>query len=102
MPFDIQLESNVPLGPPDTGNHHVHFYFDSDISSADYQLVYGDSAPVERELAAGEHTIIASLRNADHSDAGPSQEITVNVTGGSGGDGASESEPAPSGPTVDY
>jgi hypothetical protein len=98
MTFEIQVESNVPLGAPETGNHHVHFYFDTDISSPDYQIVYGSSATVEPDLTPGQHTIIVSLRNADHSDAGPSQEITVNVTGG---DGATESEPAPSDPGAD-
>ncbi|MGH2445952.1 MAG: hypothetical protein ACRDGD_07930 [Candidatus Limnocylindria bacterium] len=94
VPFDVQLDSSVPLGTPDTGNHHVHFYFDTDISSADYQLVYGETGEVTRELEPGEHTIIASLRNADHSDAGPSEEITVVV-----GDGETETddaEPEPS------
>jgi hypothetical protein len=95
VPFEVELESNVELGAPDTGNHHAHLYFDTDISSEDYDLVYGTTAEVARELEAGEHTIIASLRNADHSDAGPSQEITVTVTAGEGDGGdASESEPA--------
>jgi hypothetical protein len=95
LPFEVELESNVELGAPDTGNHHAHLYFDTDISSEDYDMVYGTTAEVTRELEPGEHTIIASLRNADHSDAGPSQEITVTVTAGDGDGGdASESEPA--------
>ncbi|MGH2445966.1 MAG: hypothetical protein ACRDGD_08000 [Candidatus Limnocylindria bacterium] len=92
VPFDVQLDASVALGTPDTGNHHVHFYFDTDISSAEYEMVFDDAAQVARELAPGEHTIIASLRNADHSDAGPSQEITV-VVGDSETDDA---EPEPS------
>ena len=102
VPFDITVESNVEIGPPETGNHHVHFYFDTDISSPDYQLVYANSETVDRELAPGEHTIIASLRNADHSDAGPMQEITVTVAGdGEGGEGdASESEPSSAPPEL--
>lgn len=90
-PIEIQLESSVPLGAPETGNHHVHLYFDTDISSAEYQMVYGDSAEVDRELTPGEHTLIASLRNADHSDAGPSHSISVMVTG----EGGVESAPEP-------
>lgn len=77
--FELQVESNVPLDAPETGERHVHFYYDTDINSADYQIVYGDSATIDRELTPGEHTIIASLRNADHSDAGPMDEITVTV-----------------------
>jgi hypothetical protein len=93
QPFTIQAESNVPLGTPETGEHHLHFYVDTDITAADYQIVYGDSAQVEQQLSPGEHTIIVSLRNADHSDAGPQQTITVNVGAGTGG---SSGAPAPS------
>ncbi|MGH2418004.1 MAG: hypothetical protein ACRDFY_06695 [Candidatus Limnocylindria bacterium] len=105
MPFDITVESNVEIGPPESGNHHVHFYFDTDISSPEYQLVYDTSETVDRDLGSGEHTIIASLRNADHSDAGPMQEITLTVAGdgeggGEGGGDASESEPASAPPEL--
>ena len=82
VPFAVELESNVPLGAPETGNHHTHLYFDTGASSEDYDLVYGTTAEVTRDLAPGEHTIIASLRNADHSDAGPAQEMTVTVAAG--------------------
>ena len=86
IPFEVTLESNVALGSPETGNHHVHLFFDTDVASSDYELVYGATVQVTRDLAPGEHTIIASLRNADHSDAGPSQTITIVVAGaGSGG-----------------
>lgn len=84
VPFDVTLDSNVALGPPESGNRHVHLFFDTDTDSADYDIVYGDTAQVSRELAPGEHTIIASLRNPDHSDAGPSQTISVIVTDASG------------------
>lgn len=100
-PFEIRVESNVPLGEPETGNHHVHFYFDTDINSPDYQIVYGDAAQVDRELTPGEHTIIVSLRNADHSDAGPQQTITVDVGGGTDGGSAAPAAPSDSG-AVDY
>jgi hypothetical protein len=75
----------------------VHLFFDTDTASSDYDLVYGPTGQVTRELAPGEHTIIASLRNADHSDAGPSQTITV-VVAGVGGGGAS---PDPAAAPVD-
>ncbi len=96
IPFDVTLESNVALGPPESGNHHVHLYFDTDTASSDYELVYGPTMRVTRELAPGEHTIIASLRNADHSDAGRSQTITVVVAGVGGG-----ASPVPAAAPVD-
>jgi hypothetical protein len=99
VPFTVELESSVPLGAPETGNHHAHLYFDTDTSSEEYDLVYGTTAEVTRELAPGEHTIIASLRNADHSDAGPSQEFTVTVVEAGGEDAAS---PPPDDGGIDY
>jgi hypothetical protein len=98
VPFEVTLESNVTLDAPETGEHHVHLYFDTDTSSDDYDLVYGTTAEVTRDLAPGEHTIIASLRNADHSDAGPSQQISVTVAAGDGG----ESTPPPDDGGYDY
>ena len=79
VPFEIELESSVPLGAPETGDHHAHLYFDTDTSSEDYDMVFDTTAELTRQLAPGEHTITASLRNADHSDAGASQQITVTV-----------------------
>jgi hypothetical protein len=100
IPFDVTLESNVTLGTPDSGNYHVHLYFDADTSSSDYDLVYGSTVQVTRELGPGEHTIIASLRNADHSDAGESQTITVVVAGA--GDGGASPVPAAIPPGLGY
>jgi hypothetical protein len=85
LPLEIELESSVPLGAPETGNHHAHLFFDTDTSSDDYEMVFGTTAEVSRQLAPGEHTITASLRNADHSDAGASQQITVTVVAADGG-----------------
>ena len=84
LPFEIQIDSSQPLGAPDTGDHHVHLYFDGDTSSADYDIVYGTSEQVTRQLAPGQHTITAALANPDHSLAGPTATITVTV--GDGGD----------------
>jgi hypothetical protein len=100
VPFDVTLESNVALGAPESGNYHVHLFFDTDTASSDYDLVYGPTAQVTRELAPGEHTIIASLRNADHSDAGQSQAITVVV--GDAGDGGVGPVPAATPPGLGY
>jgi hypothetical protein len=92
-PFTIKLDSSVPLGDPSTGRNHVHFCFDGADCNAEYKLTYGDSFQVT-DLAPGMHTIEASLRNADHSDAGVHTMITVNVTGA----GGSTPGPVQSGP----
>jgi hypothetical protein len=89
IPFGVQLDSSVPLGQPETGNHHAHLYFDTGTDAADYDIVYGNTWQVTRPLAPGQHTIIVALANPDHSLAGPTQTITVTVGGGAGGSGGS-------------
>ena len=84
MPFEVQVDSSVPLGSPDTGQHHVHLYYDTATPDGPYDLVYGTSFQVT-SLPPGEHTILASLRNANHSDAGPRDVITVTVVSGAEG-----------------
>lgn len=81
VPFTLQLSPGVPLGAPDTGNDHVHVYYDGDDSN--YEVVTSDTFQVT-DLSAGDHTITASLRNADHSAAGSDVTIHVTVTGGGG------------------
>lgn len=83
-PFTVTIDASVPLDEPSTGEHHVHLCFDGATCDTEYQLVYGDTFEVG-DLSPGEHTIEASLRNADHSDAGMSDEITVTVGGGGAG-----------------
>jgi hypothetical protein len=82
-PFTVTFDASVPLDDPSTGEHHVHLCIDGadcDVES-EYALVYGDTFEVSG-LSPGEHTIEASLRNADHTDAGPSDEIVVIVGDG--------------------
>ncbi|MFI8523132.1 hypothetical protein ACIGB8_01710 [Promicromonospora sukumoe] len=87
VPFTVDLSSSVPLGPTDSGKHHVHVFFDGD--DQQYLVVEGDSVQVT-DLPAGEHEIDASLRNADHSAAGVETHIDVTVgSAGSGGSGSS-------------
>jgi hypothetical protein len=97
-PFTVTLDPSVPLGDPSTGEHHVHLCFDGQSCDTQYQLVYSDSAQVEG-LTPGEHTIEASLRNADHSDAGASDTITVTVTSAGGGAASSDTPTQPPSPS---
>jgi hypothetical protein len=96
IPFDVQLDSSVPLSEPETGNNHAHLYFDTDTNAADYDIVYGNTWQVTRELTPGPHTIIVALANPDHSLAGPTQQITVNVAA----DGAGAPAPAATAPAA--
>jgi len=81
-PFTLRFHSSVALGDPSTGNDHVHVCFDGQSCDQERNLVFGGSCTVT-DLAPGRHTIEASLRNADHSAAGPNDTITVMVAAGS-------------------
>ena len=101
VPFDVTVETSVVIGPPESGNHHLHLYFDGGTDSADYDIAYSNPVQVSRELAPGEHTIIVSLRNPDHSDAGLSQTITI-VVAGSGPSDRESPIPAATPPGYQY
>jgi hypothetical protein len=83
-PFTVQVSTSAKLGPTSSGNDHYHLYFDG--SQANYAVCTSASCQVTN-LSPGKHTIEASLRHADHSDAGPKDTITVTVGGGGGGGG---------------
>lgn len=82
-PFTVQVNSSAKLGPTSSGNDHYHLYFDG--SQANYAVCTSAICQVTG-LSPGKHVIEASLRNADHSDAGPKDTITITVAG-SGGNG---------------
>jgi hypothetical protein len=82
--FDLEVDTSVPLGEPDTGRHHVHLYYDGNTAEGEYDLVYEPEFTVDR-LDAGEHTIEAVIANADHSLTDARSEVTVAVGEGAGG-----------------
>lgn len=87
--FDVAVDTSVDLGEPDTGLHHVHLYYDGNTDEGDYDLVYGSTFTVDRDLDPGEHTIEAVIANADHSLTDARDEVTVTVgeTGAGAGGG---------------
>jgi hypothetical protein len=90
--FEVKLDTDADLGEPDTGKKHIHLYYDGDTDQGDYDLVYGDSFTVDRDLGEGEHTIKAALANADHSLTGDEDEITVTVGAGAGSGGGGSND----------
>jgi hypothetical protein len=79
LPFEITVEASVPLGTADTGLHHVHVWFGDDIDS--YFVVEGNSAEVTG-APAGQQVMHASLRHADHTEAGAETAVSIVIGGG--------------------
>jgi hypothetical protein len=102
--FDVDVDTSAPIGEPDTGRQHLHFYYDVEPGAEDYDIVY-EVPFTTRELAPGEHTIHAVVANGDHSITDVRQTFTVTVdpgggtsTGEGGGDGeggGADETPAP-------
>jgi hypothetical protein len=88
IPFKLQVNSSESLGSTESGQHHVHLYFDGNDSK--YEVIESDNVEVSSSskavdgLAPGKHELNISLRNADHSAAGADTKIMVEVGGGSG------------------
>ena len=78
-PFPLAFTSNQEIGPPASGKHHVHVTVDG--KTADYAVVTASPFQV-KNLTPGEHTITVTLQNADHSPAGATTQVKVNITGG--------------------
>ena len=88
IPFKLQVKSGVSLGSTESGQHHVHLYFDG--NDKKYEVVESDNVEVTNSskavagLQPGKHELNISLRNADHSPAGAETKIMVEVGGGGG------------------
>jgi hypothetical protein len=79
-PFTVRVKTSEPLGTSESGNHHIHIWFDG--NEEEYQISYSDTAQIS-VVPAGAHKMTVSLRHANHSDAGPRVEIPLTVgTGG--------------------
>lgn len=94
QPFMLKFQTTAQLGEPDTGRDHIHVFADG--KEDKYTVVPGDSFEM-KDLSSGKHTIGVTLQRADHSPAGASAQITVNVSGG----GAPAENAPSSAPTTD-
>jgi len=81
LPFTVAWDTSASLGPPDSGKEHVHVYLDG--TGGEYTVATGRRLRVTA-LSPGEHTLVVSLRKADHSEAGAESSVQVTV-GGTGG-----------------
>lgn len=90
-PFDLELDTSVPLGETDTGRHHVHAFYDGNTQDGEYDMVFEETHSVDRPLDEGVHTIEAVIARPDHSLTPASDEVTVTV-GGGGADGSDDAD----------
>ena len=94
LPFKLVFTAGVPIGQPTSGKDHVHVFVDG--RTDQYQVV--TSSPYEvTNLPPGQHTIGVTLQHADHSFAGARAQVSVNVSGGSGGTPSSVPSPSTGG-----
>lgn len=91
-PFDVEVDTSVEVGEPDTGLHHVHLYYDGNTQEGDYDVVYEPTFTVDRDLDPGEHTIEAVIANADHSLTDARDEVTVTVSDAAAGTGSGDDD----------
>lgn len=93
LPLTVKVDAGVPLGPTESGQHHVHLWLDNDTEN--YLVVESDTATVSPgmkatlsgkplDLAPGKHIIHISLRNANHSAAGADTEMPIELGSGTG------------------
>ncbi|GAA4459547.1 hypothetical protein GCM10023170_059240 [Phytohabitans houttuyneae] len=87
VPFTVKVDSSVPLGPSESGKHHVHVWFDGDEDN--YVIVESDTTQINA-APTGEHVMHVSLRNANHSAAGVEATTRVVVAEGESVPGGEE------------
>jgi hypothetical protein len=87
VPFQVIIDSSVPLGPPSEDVHHVHIWFGDDQAI----FLVGESDVVQVDNAPnGEQTMRVSLHHADHTPAGAEVSVSLNISGGADIPDASE------------
>jgi hypothetical protein len=77
-PFMLKVSSDETLGPPSTGDDHLHVFIDG---SSSYKVMTSDQMKITG-LSKGQHTILVTLQHADHSPIGKKATVTVDVTKG--------------------
>jgi hypothetical protein len=77
---EVTMDLGLPIGEPDTGRKHIHLHVDG---SSDYTIAYKDTQTLQ--LDPGDHTIVAVVANADHSETDTrSAAVHVDVAAGAG------------------
>jgi hypothetical protein len=76
--FTVRIRTNVAIGEPDTGRHHIHLYWDGERDEGRYDIVYAKTFR-KKGLAPGRHRLDAVIANADHSTTDAHQTLIVTV-----------------------
>jgi hypothetical protein len=75
VPFEVVLETSVPLGPSNQEDrHHAHIWFGDD---QDTFLVVESTTQMITNAPAGEHVMHVTLHLADHTPTGAEASVTL-------------------------
>ena len=77
--FTVRIATNVAIGPPDTGRHHIHLYWDGQRAEGKYDIVYKKTFK-KKGLSPGVHHLDAVIANADHSTTSTHEKLDVTVS----------------------
>ncbi len=100
-PFTLELDVGVDIGPPESGLHHVHLFFDGEM--ANFEIVDSETWEVSADsdalagLEPGEHVLNVTLNTAEHEPVGAEDEIGVTLTG-TGGESSDSPSDSPGDP----
>lgn len=84
LPFTIELTTNAELGPPESGLHHAHVFFDGDMDN--FEIVDAETweiaadSPIAAGIETGERVLNVTLHTANHEPVGAQDEITIQLT----------------------
>jgi len=89
----VKMDLGFPIGTPDTGRQHIHLHVDG---SSQYTIAY--KATQTLHLSPGQHTIVAVVANADHSETKEhSRPVAVEVAAGASSSGGASTTAATGG-----
>lgn len=81
VPFEVTVEVSVPIGPPESEDHHVHVWFG--IAQDDPIFLFETTMAVT-EAPEGDQTMWVQVHTAEHEPVGEEVAVELTIEGGSG------------------
>jgi hypothetical protein len=86
LPFTVEIDTNVELGPPESGLHHAHMFIDG--AEGDFEIIDTTSwevtadSPALAGVEAGERVLTVRLHTATHEPVGAEDGVSVTLSVG--------------------